>query len=147
VKRLAAIACLVGLAGMGQAQPFEPEGLYLFHTTEQRPDLNPVCSELWEFGPNGQFLVESGAERVEHRYRIETDRSGVWLVTTPVKTNGKADCVGHENPAPSPEERRMYLVPMNDGRVATCPAPSLTETGVPFVSGCFGFMVPADQAG
>jgi len=146
MKVVLALLCLITLAA-ARAQPsFAPIGVYLFNTTEQH-DGAPVCSELWEFKPDGRMLIESGAERAEHAYRIETDRDGVWLIRRAVRSNGAPDCMGHRIPSPTPQEHRTYLVPMNDGRVATCPAPTRTSDGAPFVSGCYGFMVPADQAG
>lgn len=55
--------------------------------------------------------------------------------------------MGHRTPAPRKEEQRTYVVPMNDGRVATCPDPQRTADGTPFVSGCYRWLVPGDQAG
>ena len=125
---------------------FDPKGVWLFHTNAQR-DGAPVCSELWEFGEDGSLLIESGAERVSAVYRIETDRDGTWIVRRTLRTNGAPDCMGHSNPDPSPDESRTYVVPMNDGRVMTCPAPARMADGTPFVSDCYGWLVPADQAG
>jgi len=143
-----AAALMLSLSSLGQTEPvsFAPKGVFLFHTNAQQDD-RPVCSELWEFTDDGHMLIESGAERVRASYRIERDRDGVWIVRRLISTNGEPDCMGHRNPEPSKEETRTYVVPMNDGRVMTCPAPSRTEDGAPFVSNCYGWLVPADQAG
>jgi hypothetical protein len=146
MRRLAlALLCLptVALAQDG----FRPSGLYVF-VTNARENGRPVCSELWEFDADGRTLrIESGAERVTETYRIETEGSDSILVGRIETTNGRADCTGNVNAAPSHDEKRIHLLPMNDGAVLTCPVPERTANGVPFVSGCYGRLIPADQVG
>lgn len=145
LKLVLSLALAVGAVPVDPDR-FDPTGVWLFHTNAQI-DGAPVCSELWAFDADGGLRIESGAERVEAVYRVETDRDGTWIVRRTLRTNGAADCMGHRNPEPSTDEARTYVVPMNDGRVMTCPPPGRTEDGVPIVSDCYGWMVPADQAG
>lgn len=141
-------AGLLALSPAAPAEPtgFSPQGVYLFHTDAQIEE-QPVCSELWDFVSNDVLLIKSGAERVRKSYRVKRDSDGVWIVSRTLETNGAPDCMGERNPDPSPDERRTYVIPMNDGRTRVCPAPATTESGAPFISNCFGWLVPADQAG
>ena len=146
VKFPLALAVAALLQGAAAPPAFQPQGVWLFHTYAQR-DGAPVCSELWEFRPDGRMLIESGAERVTKTYRIERDRDGLWIVGSILETNGAPDCTGAANPTPSRDEQRTYVLPMNGGEVMICRAPTRTSGGAPFVSGCYGQIVPADQAG
>jgi hypothetical protein len=119
--RLATTLIALALPAFALAQDaatFAPRGVYLFHTDEQR-DGQPLCMELWEFGADGRMRIESGQERVTKAYRIETDRDGIWIVTRALETNGQPDCMGNSSATVSPDERRIYVMPMNDGRVLT----------------------------
>ncbi|MGV8930099.1 MAG: hypothetical protein ACOH1E_10120 [Brevundimonas sp.] len=129
-----------------QAEPLVLDGLYLF-MTDALQDGQPVCSEAWTFGPDGEMSVESGQERVRKRYRTESDRDGQWIVTETLETNGAADCMGHESDAVTPGEHRTYVVPMNSGIILTCPPPSHTPDGAPYISNCYGRIVLASEAG
>jgi len=147
--RLAATAIALAVPAFALAQDaatFAPRGVYLFHTDEQQ-NGQPLCMELWEFGDDGRMRVESGQERVTKAYRIVTDRDGAWIVTRTLETNGQPDCMGNSSPTVSPEEGRTYVVPMNDGRVLTCPPPGRAPNGAPYVSGCYGSIIPGDMAG
>ncbi len=128
------------------ARPLRLEGLYLFQTNAQR-DGAPVCNEAWAFGADGTMLVESGEERVRKRYRTETDRDGQWLVSETLETNGAPDCMGQTTPTVTPGERRVYLLPMNDGTIQTCPPPRHMADGAPFIGNCYGWMLLASEAG
>lgn len=129
-----------------EAEPFRLQGLYLFHTTAQQDGM-PVCMETWDFGADGVMLVESGEERVRMRYRTEADRDGHWVVSEVLETNGAPDCMGHRSEGATPGERRVYLVPMNDGTIQTCPPPQRLEGGAPYISGCYGKIVLGSEAG
>ncbi|WP_269514207.1 hypothetical protein [Brevundimonas subvibrioides] len=127
-------------------EPFAPDGVWIFRTDELA-NGSPVCTEAWEFGPGGRLSVESGEEKVDKRFRIVRDTDGLWLVTKTLHTNGRPDCVGNETAIADPVERRIYIVPMNDGRVLTCPAPGRAPDGAPFITGCYGSILPADRVG
>lgn len=129
-----------------EAEPFTLEGLYLFHTFAQQ-DGQPVCMETWDFGADGAMMVESGQERVRKRYRTETDRDGHWIVSETLETNGAPDCMGHRSGGVTPGESRIYVVPMNDGTITTCPPPQRVADGAPYISGCYGRIVLASEAG
>jgi len=142
------VLALICLPAVALAQDgFRPSGLYVF-ASDARANGQPVCSELWDFDADGRTLrIESGAERVTKTYRIETERGDLVLVGRIETANGQADCTGNLNAIPSREEQRTYLLPMNDGAVLTCPVPGRTAGGAPFVSGCYGRLIPADQVG
>lgn len=142
----ALIALTLPALALAQDTGFQLQGLYLFHTDAQR-DGAPVCMETWEFGPGDQMLVESGQERVRLTFRTETDRDGTWIVRRMLSTNGEPDCMGARTTEVPAEEGRTYIVPMNDGRILTCPPPGRTPDGAPYITGCYGAIVPADQAG
>lgn len=147
--RLAATAVALALPAFALAQDaatFAPRGVYLFHTDAQR-DGQPLCMELWEFGADGRMRIESGQERVTKAYRIEKDRDGTWIVARGLETNGQPDCMGRSSPTVSPDEGRIFVVPLNNGSVLTCPPPRRMPDGAPFISGCYGSIIPADQAG
>jgi hypothetical protein len=127
-------------------EPLRLEGLYLFHTYAQR-DGQPVCMETWEFEADGVMLIESGAERIRARYRTEMDRDGHWIVSEILETNGAVDCMGHRADGVTPGERRTYLIPMNDGTITTCPPPQHVEGATPFITGCYGAIILASEAG
>lgn len=129
-----------------EREPLRLEGLYLFHTFEQR-DAQPICMESWDFGADGVMLVQSGAERVRLRYRVETDRDGHWIVSEMLETNGEPDCMGRRASGVRPGENRVYVIPMNDGTITTCPPPQHVEGGAPYISGCYGKIVLASEAG
>lgn len=135
-----------GVSAAQEAEPFRLEGLYLFHTTAQQ-DGAPVCMESWEFGPDGVMLVRSGQERVRKRYRFETDRDGHWIVSEMLETNGAPDCMGRRSTGVAPGENRVFLLIMNDGTINTCEPPQRTAGGAPYVSGCYGKIVLASEAG
>ncbi|MFM6931927.1 MAG: hypothetical protein ACKOUT_06770 [Novosphingobium sp.] len=114
------------------------QGAYRFTSTAMDTvTKQPVCTETWTFAL-GNLTVESGEERVEQRFRMIKDRTGNWLVTASLSTNGKPDCTGHASATVSPEESRIYLLPMNGGNFLTCPPPGRTAKGIPFISDCFG---------
>lgn len=151
MKRYRSLAALMALFGATtalaqDAEPFAPSGTWFFRT-DARANGRPVCSEWWTFGPGDQMLVNSGEEKVNKRFRVEQDDTGLWLVTENLATNGLPDCMGQSSATVSPGENRIYLVPMNGGRVLTCPAPGRTPDGAPYVSGCYGAIMPADQVG
>ena len=131
---------------LAQDAGFQPDGDWLFRT-DARQDGRPVCTETWTFGEGGQMTVHSGQEVVEKQYRIETDRDGTWIVTKTLSSNGKPDCMGDVSVPAPPVERRTYVVPMNGGVVLTCPAPTRTPDGTPYISGCYGRITPMDQVG
>jgi len=129
-----------------EREPLRLEGLYLFHTFEQQ-DAQPICMETWDFGPDGVMLVESGAERVRARYRVETNSDGHWIVSEMLETNGAPDCMGRRASGVRPGENRVYVIPMNDGTITTCPPPTRAPDGAPYISGCYGKIVLASEAG
>jgi len=133
--------------GVG-AEPADPllEGAWIF-TTEARQNSRPVCTETWDFGPEGRMEVSSGAERVQKAYRVERDEAGLWLIMTTLSTNHRPDCMGNVTTRVPEGEDRTYLVPLNSGRVLTCPPPGRAPDGAPVVSGCYGGLFPADKAG
>ena len=138
------VALLCATPALGQdATPFALSGTWSFRTDAQQ-NGQPVCSESWTFGPDGQLSVASGEERVGKRFRIENDAVGLWLVTETLETNGLPDCMGHKTAGITPGEQRTYLVPMNGGRVMTCPAPGRGPGGALYVRGCYGAITPAD---
>ncbi|WP_298162030.1 hypothetical protein [Brevundimonas sp.] len=140
-------ALLTATTGLAQdTEPFAPDGVWIFRTDEMA-NGSPICTETWAFGPGDRLLVESGKERVNKRFRIVRDTDGLWLVTETLHTNGRADCMGDETAIPDTAERRTYLVPMNDGRVLTCPAPGRAPNGAPFITGCYGSIMPAAMVG
>lgn len=144
---LAALTMVLPASSMAQETPaLALEGIYLFRTDAQQGG-RPVCSETWSFGTDGAMTVESGEERVRKRYRTETDRDGTWIVAETLETNGAPDCMGQRTPDIRPGERRTYVVPMNGGIILTCPAPRRMADGAPYVTGCYGSIVPARRAG
>ncbi len=144
---LAALTVALPASSVAQETPnLTLESVYLFRTDAQQ-DGRPVCSETWRFGTDGAMTVESGAERVRKRYRTETDRDGTWIVAETLETNGAPDCMGQRTPDITPGERRTYVVPMNSGIILTCPAPQRMPDGAPYISGCYGSIVPARPAG
>ncbi len=128
------------------APPFTLEGVYRFQTEAQQ-DGRPVCSEVWTFGRDGAMAVESGQERVRKRFRTETDRDGTWIVAETLETNGAPDCMGQRTPDVSPGERRTYVVPINSGVILTCPPPQRMSDGTPYISSCYGAIIPAGRVG
>jgi len=133
----------------GVAQDREPlrlEGLYLFHTFAQQ-DGQPICMESWEFQADGVMLIQSGEERVRARYRTEIDRDGHWVVSEMLETNGAPDCMGRRASGVRPGENRVYVIPMNDGTITTCPPPTRAPDGAPYISNCYGKIVLASEAG
>ncbi|MBU1324142.1 MAG: hypothetical protein KJ676_02775 [Alphaproteobacteria bacterium] len=132
-------------AGARMADPVL-EGAWIF-TTEARQNNRPICTETWDFGSDGRMEVSSGAERVQKTWRLERDLDGLWLVMTTLSTNHAPDCMGNVTAEIPKGEDRTYLVPLNSGRVLTCPPPGRTPNGAPVVSGCYGGLFPADQAG
>lgn len=144
---LALVAASLPAQSVAQdASAFSPSGLYIFRT-EQVADGQPVCSELWEFGPDGALAVESGAERLTKAFRIETDRDGTWIVMRTLTTNGEPDCMGGRTPEPPPGERRRHILPMNNGVILLCADPTHTADGIPVTSVCYAQLIPADQVG
>jgi len=140
-------ALLTATTALAQdTKPFALDGVWIFRTDEVA-NGSPVCTETWAFGPGDRLLVESGEERVDQRFRIVRDTDGLWLVTKTLHTNGRPDCMGHETSIPDTAERRTYVVPMNDGRVLTCPAPGRAPDGAPFITGCYGSIMPAAMVG
>ena len=129
-----------------EAPSFTLDGVYLFRTDAQQ-DGRPVCSETWSFGADGAMTVESGEERVRKRYRTETDGDGRWIVEETLETNGAPDCMGQRTRDVTPGERRTYVVPMNSGVILTCPPPQRMPDGAPYISSCYGAIIPAGLAG
>ena len=129
-----------------QTRTLTLDGTYLFETDAQQ-DGRPVCSETWTFAADGAMTVKSGEERVRKRYRTETDRDGTWIVAEMLETNGAPDCMGQRTPDVAPGERRTYVVPMNGGIILTCPAPQRMPDGAPYITACYGSIVPARRAG
>ena len=147
-RALAAALTLSLTPATAGAQAVDPvmEGAWIF-TTEARQNNRPVCTETWDFGPNGRMEVSSGAERVQKTWRLEKDADGLWLVMTTLATNHAPDCMGNVTAKVPEGEDRTYLVPLNSGRVLTCPPPGRAPNGAPVVSGCYGGLFPAAQAG
>jgi hypothetical protein len=142
-----ALSLALPASSMAQETPtLTLDGTYLFETDAQQ-DGRPVCSETWSFGADGAMTVQSGEERVRKRYRTETDRDGTWIVAETLETNGAPDCMGQRTPDVTPGERRTYVVPMNGGIILTCPAPQRMADGAPYITACYGSIVPVRQAG
>lgn len=131
---------------LAQDSGFDPKGAWLFRTDEVQ-NGRPVCTETWTFGTDGRMTVNSGAERVEKRYRIETDRDGTWIVAETLSTNSQPDCMGNVTPTVTPGEYRTYILRLNNGTVLTCPPPGHTDDGIPIVGSCYGRITPMDQVG
>ncbi len=147
-RALAAALILSLTSAAASARAADPvmEGAWIF-TTEARQNNRPVCTETWDFGADGRMEVSSGAERVQKTWRLEQDADGLWLVMTTLSTNHAPDCMGNVTTVIPRGERRTYLVPLNGGRVLTCPPPGRAPNGAPVMSGCYGGLFPADQAG
>lgn len=144
---LIAALALPGFALAQDAAPFALSGAYIF-SVDQQVDGRSICTETWTFEDGGRMQVRSGREQVEKQWRLETDRDGTWIVTRTLSSNGQPDCMGHvADGPPSPDEDRTLILPFNDGWALTCPAPTHTPDGTPFVSNCYGRIVPAGQAG
>lgn len=144
---LTALTVALPASSVAQETPtFVLEGVYRFQT-DALEGGRPVCSETWSFGADGAMTVESGEERVRKRYRTETDRDGRWIVEETLETNGAPDCMGQRTPNVTPGERRTYVVPMNGGIILTCPPPQRMPDGAPYISNCYGSIVPARLAG
>ena len=136
-----------GLAAPAVAQgsdPFPLTGTYEFRT-DQQANGQPVCTESWSFANDGTMTVLSGNEVVTKRYRFEHNRDGDWLVTTNISTNFQPDCSGTVAKVLSSDERRSYLVAFNDDVILTCAAPGHMPDGSPFVSSCFGKLIPVQS--
>ncbi len=147
MKALSALLLLaLPAAALAQDSGFQPRGAWLFRTDAVQ-NGQPVCTETWTFGADGQMAVESGQERVQKRYRIETDRDGTWIVSETLATNGQPDCMGAVTPTVTPGENRTYVLRLNNGTVLTCAAPGHTADGIPVVSSCYGRITPRNQAG
>lgn len=144
MKRLLILAAL--LAAPVHAAPLAFDGPYRFNTTERGADHNPVCTEIWTFAAPDRMTVNSGEEVVESRFRTETDRDGNWLVTRRLSTNSAPDCMGNRAKAPAADEgeRRSLIMRFNDGAMLVCPAPTHTEDGIPFLSGCYASLNKLD---
>ncbi len=143
---LAVLAAIAPAAVAQEAEPLRLEGVYLFNSAA-RQDGMAVCIESWDFRPDGVMLVRSGQERVRKRYRTEADEDGHWIVAETLETNGAPDCMGHRSEGVTPGEHRIYLVPMNDGTIQTCPPPQRLASGSPYISGCYGKIVLGSEAG
>jgi len=151
MKRYRSLAALAALfcattALAQDAAPFALSGTWFFRTDAQA-NGRPVCSEWWKFGPGDQMLVNSGEEKVTKRFRVQQDDTGLWLVTETLATNGLPDCMGQVSTTVTPGENRIYLLPMNSGQVLTCPPPGRMPDGAPYISECYGAIIPADQVG
>lgn len=142
------VLLLLALPAVALAQDsgFQPRGEYLFRTDAVQ-NGQPVCTEVWTFGDDGKLAIESGAERVQKLFHIETDRDGTWIVSETLSTNGQPDCMGHATPTVTPGERRSHIVPLNNGTVVTCPPPGHTSDGIPITGDCYGRLIPMDQVG
>jgi len=133
-------------AALAQDSGFQPRGEYLFRTDAVQ-NGQPVCTEVWTFGADGQLAIESGAERVQKRFRIENDRDGTWIVSETLSTNHQPDCIGAIAVEIDRGERRSFVVPLNNGTVLTCPPPGHTADGIPIIGSCYGRIIPMDQVG
>ncbi|PLK24246.1 hypothetical protein [Novosphingobium sp. TH158] len=135
----AALAILLSASASAAPQaPLRLEGAYRFTSTAvDSVSLKPVCTETWTFGGD-RMTVSSGEEVVDKQFRTQRNRTGDWLVTRAIATNGKPDCTGHSTAKPDRSERRTYLLPMNGGDVMLCPPPGMTAEGIPVISDCFG---------
>lgn len=147
MKTLIALLALASpVSALAQGSEFAPKGAWLFRT-DAIENGRPVCTETWTFGEDGRMSVDSGAERVEKRYRIEEDRDGTWIVSETLSTNHQPDCMGQVTTATPPGEHRTHILRLNNGTVLTCPAPAHTPEGAPIISGCYGRITPMDQVG
>ncbi|MES2834437.1 MAG: hypothetical protein V4707_07015 [Pseudomonadota bacterium] len=142
----ALLALALPAAALAQDAAFDPKGAWLFRTDEVQ-NGRPVCTETWTFGEDGRMSVESGAERVEKRYRIEEDRDGTWIVSEALSTNHQPDCMGYVTAAIEPGENRTLILRFNNGTVLTCPPPGHTADGIPIIGSCYGRIIPMDQVG
>ena len=140
------LALALPAAALAQDSTFDPKGAWLFRTDEVQ-NGRPICTETWTFGEDGRMAVESGAERVQKRYRIEEDRDGMWIVAETLATNGQPDCMGNVTPTVTPGEYRTLILRLNNGTVLTCPPPGHTADGIPIVGPCYGSITPMDQVG
>lgn len=98
---IALLALALPVSALAQGSEFAPKGAWLFRT-EANQNGRPVCTETWTFGEDGKMSVDSGAERVEKRYRIEEDRDGTWIVSETLSTNHQLDCMGQVTTAIPP---------------------------------------------
>ena len=142
----ALLALALPAAALAQDTTFDPTGEWLFRTDAVQ-NGEALCTEIWTFSGGDRLAVESGAERVEKRYRVETDRDGTWIVAETLSTNGQPDCMGNVAAIVTPGERRTYVIPMNSGHVLTCPPPAHTADGTPFISECYGRIIPLGEVG
>lgn len=139
IRTVIAIAALLAAPVTALAKPvLSLQGGYRFTSTDfDSVTRKPVCTEIWTF-TRGKLAVESGEERVAKTFRTIRDRTGDWLLTKALTTNGLPDCTGHASATVNTEESRIYLLPMNSGDFLICPPPGKTAKGIPFISNCFG---------
>ena len=140
------LALCLPLAALAQSSGFNPGGRWSFRTVALEKG-RPVCSETWTFGADGTMSVESGAERVQKRYRIEEDRDGTWIVTETLSTNHQPDCMGNVTTAIEPGEHRTFILRTNSGVVLTCPPPQHTADGIPMIRECYGSLTQMPPSG
>jgi hypothetical protein len=137
-----ALICAAALSLL--AQDAGLSGDWVFTSHERGPDGQPVCTELWRFGPDGAMTIESGEEVLRLRYRFEGDETRLWLNAQTLSANGEPDCRNRRTDGVRPGEYRNLILPGDEGDFVVCTPPLRTSDGMDQVGPrCFGVLVPA----
>lgn len=101
-------------------------GSWRFSTRARDRKGNPVCTEVWRFKADGSATVESGAEKLDKRWRTVPGEGGNHMLSwQSLSSNGQPDCTGTaSDPADFPRPEAGFVVLFfNDGSAFTCAPP------------------------